>query len=126
MDVNYHTKTDFPKKDGINCVYRINTGANDYLGINTRQVSGGYVTESDINLNMYFVWANSAQPNAIDTGSVFYHEQGHTFGLGESTVTAAIMYYGCLRINCRERFITNYYGFRYDCALQSNGKISTY
>lgn len=51
---------------------------------------------SDVLLNMKYNYANSAQPNAYDTGSVFQHESGHAIGIDHPEAgvysTASIMY----------------------------------
>lgn len=87
-----HTETSYPNNDGKNYVYRMDTGTGDYLGQTQGYVSGGYRVNADININMHFAWANSAQPDCYDTGSVLLHELGHVMGLDHSANTDAVMY----------------------------------
>lgn len=81
-----HSRSDFPtKSDGLSLVYRIPVGINGYVAINRKYYykSDGIIFESDINFNMSHKFANSAQPGAFDTYSIFLHETGHTVGLGD-------------------------------------------
>jgi hypothetical protein len=88
-----HSYTNYPNNDGVNLVYRVNTGSPTYLAEVQPYNSGNYVVSADINLNMYFSWANSAQPGYYDVGTAFLHELGHVMGLGHSTnINAAAMY----------------------------------
>jgi len=89
-----HTSTNYPSNDSNNYVYRVDTGTGDYLGQTTwyYNSSTNITSEADININMHYSWANSAQPGYYDTGSVFYHEQGHVIGLNHSATNAAVMY----------------------------------
>lgn len=70
------------KNDGKNYIYAEDVGAG-YVAQNHYWWSGNKLTESDINLNMYYSWSNSAQSGRYDVYSVFLHELGHTIGLGD-------------------------------------------
>lgn len=86
-----HSKTAFPRQDAMNGIYRVAV-SDDYVAYTYRYVSHSIITEADINLNMNWGWANSAQPNCFDVWSVFMHEVGHAIGIGHSTKTDAVMY----------------------------------
>ena len=89
-----HNLTNYASGDGQNSIYRINIGNQDYIAENTVWY-GDYVIESDINFNMYYSFANSAQPNAFDVWSIFLHETGHTAGLDDlysSSYSTSVMY----------------------------------
>ncbi|MGI6360996.1 MAG: matrixin family metalloprotease [Bacillota bacterium] len=93
-----HTDGVYPHKDGISCVYRINAGAGaGYVAQASTQSNllTKNVTESDINFNMHYSWANSAKAGSYDVWSIFQHESGHTAGLGHSANTSAVMYKYC-------------------------------
>lgn len=74
----------FYKDDGKNYIYAEDVGrgyvAHNHFWWST---TGGKLTQSDINLNMYYSWANSAKSGCYDVYSVFLHELGHTMGLGD-------------------------------------------
>lgn len=86
-----HSKTAYPKKDGMNAIYAV-SDEDDYVAKCTWYYSGNYVIEADINLNMKYQWANSAQSGRYDVWSVFMHEVGHAVGMGHSSSTSAVMY----------------------------------
>lgn len=72
----------FPKDDGKNYIYAEDVGRG-YVAYNQYWWSTtSKLTQSDINLNMYYSWANSAKSGCYDVYSVFLHELGHTMGLG--------------------------------------------
>jgi len=89
-----HSRTDYPNDDGKNYIYAKNTGTTDYVGQTTTyyNTSTGVAKSSDINLNMYYSWANSAQPGKFDVWTVFLHETGHAAGMGHSSNSSAVMY----------------------------------
>lgn len=89
-----HTYSNYPLREGINRVYRVPVGTDEYLGQNTTYYSllTGTVEDTDININVSHPWANSAQPGKYDLYTVFLHEAGHAAGLGHSSYTAAVMY----------------------------------
>lgn len=90
--INRHYKTSYPNYDGMNAIYRVNVGA-DYLAQTTwwRHNGTNIISEADININMYYPYANSAQPGKFDTWTVFIHEAGHVIGLNHSEYTEAVM-----------------------------------
>ena len=109
-----HSATDYPTKDGINRIYRKNIYSTDYVGQATWYTVNGITTEADINLNMYYNWANSAQPNAFDLWTVFLHEAGHVYGLSDidpdnaaNDVYKNRVMYGKVAKNTTKRYITS-------------------
>jgi len=86
-----HSNTNYPNNDGVSLVYRVNAGT-AYLAEVQPYNSGSYVVSADININMYYAWANSAQAGYYDTGSAFTHELGHVMGLGHAVISGAVMY----------------------------------
>lgn len=93
----------FPKDDGNSYIYAQDVGE-DYVAYNRIRYKNNAVTESDINLNMYFNWANSQQENCYDVYTVFLHELGHSVGLGDMKHSEwrCIMYYS-VRVNTLRR-----------------------
>jgi hypothetical protein len=92
-----HNTTGYWTNDSNNYIYREDAGVGYLAETSTWRNSSNQVTEFDININIYYPWANSAQPNYYDLYSVFLHEIGHPFGLGDlynSSDSAAVMYYG--------------------------------
>lgn len=89
-----HSTTNYPSNDGNNYIYRVNTGTGDYVAQTTRYYNATtkVVASADINLNMYYKWANSAQSDRFDVWTVFVHEAGHVAGLAHSTNSSAVMY----------------------------------
>lgn len=84
------------KADGQSTIFRYSTGSNDYVAKNYIRINFNlhYVEESDININMFHSFANSAKPQTYDIFSVFLHEAGHTAGLDENwTMPGTVMYY---------------------------------
>lgn len=84
----------YPDKDGKNYIYRIDVG-DDYVAQCVYWYTFGALKQSDININVYHSFANSAQPDCFDLYSVFLHETGHTMGLGDlynSSDSSAVMY----------------------------------
>lgn len=101
-----HNKTDYPNNDGNNYIYRVNAGSGYVAQCTTYYNSStGIASSSDININMYYAWANSAQPGAYDVWSVFLHESGHTAGLGHSSISSAVMYKS-ISTNTTKRYLT--------------------
>lgn len=99
--------TGYPSRDGVNRVYRIDVGR-DYLAECTTWYTGDRVLESDININVYYAYANSAQPGCYDLYSVFLHETGHTMGLRDlydESDQLAVMY-GIQNTNTMKRNLT--------------------
>ena len=87
-----YSRTDYPVQDGVNEVFRVNTGKADYLQETRRFQTTGILLEADVNVNMHYRWTNSAQPYAYDFKSVFLHEMGHVCGLSHSEYESAVMY----------------------------------
>lgn len=81
---NTHSDEDgYYTRDYNNYIYRIDAGSG-YVGIAaTWASSSGVVSECDINLNMYYSWANSAQSGCYDVYSIILHEFGHPLGLAD-------------------------------------------
>lgn len=92
-----HTKTDYPTQDNVNRVYRVCMGQESGVLAENQPYLNLYwqVIESDININMSFTWANSAQPGKMDLWTVFMHEAGHTIGLSDEGKNhpEAVMYF---------------------------------
>ncbi len=74
--------TGYYTRDYKNYIYRIDAGSG-YVGIAATWASSGVVSECDINLNMYYSWANSAQSGCYDVYSIILHEFGHPLGLAD-------------------------------------------
>lgn len=87
-----HYSTNYPSNDNNCYIYAVNTGTGDYVAQTHYYTSGSVMVAPDINMNMYYSWANSAQPNAYDVWSVFLHEAGHAAGLSHSSSSSAVMY----------------------------------
>lgn len=100
-----HSKTAYPLRDGMNAIYAV-TVSDTYVAQCTWYYSGNYVIEADINLNMSYRWANSAQSGCYDVWSVFMHEVGHSVGLGHSSEQSAVMYPE-VRTNYTRRSLSN-------------------
>ena len=90
-----HTATNYPSSDGNNYIYRKDVGAG-YLAQNTNwyNTSTWSVVESDINVNVYYPWANSAQSGCYDVYTVMLHEFGHSVGLGD--ISSVLSYDTCV------------------------------
>ena len=115
-----HYRTDYPSNDGENLIYRVNTGTNDYVGQATRYTYGNTIVSADINLNMYYSWANGAGANVYDVWTVFVHEAGHAAGLSHSAIRNAVMY-PTVSTNSTNRYLSNddYTGIRVNYGLES-------
>lgn len=105
-----HTKTSgYPRRDDNCYVYRINTGTSDYVAQCTSYRNlFGYLYEADININVYYAFANSAQVGCYDLYSIFLHETGHAMGLSDlygSSDSAKVMY-GYVNTNTTKRNLT--------------------
>ena len=74
--------TGYYTRDYNNYIYRIDAGSG-YVGVAATWASGNVVSECDINLNMYYSWANSAQSGCYDVYSIILHEFGHPLGLAD-------------------------------------------
>lgn len=106
---NTHSSTSgYPTKDGKNYIYRIDVGQ-DYVaqcyywwGIL------GNLQQSDVNINVYYSFANSAQPKCYDLYSVFLHETGHAMGLKDlySDSDKPAVMYGYSYVNTTKRNLT--------------------
>lgn len=97
----------YAKRDGKNYIYRMDVGA-DYVAQCAYWPDYNLIQESDININVYYSYANSAQPNCYDLYTVFLHETGHAVGLAdlyESSDSAAVMY-GTAFTNMTKRSLT--------------------
>ena len=75
-------RTGYYNNDGKNYIYAEDVGR-DYVAQNHYWYSSYKLTQSDININMYYSWANSAAVDCYDVYSVFLHELGHSMGLGD-------------------------------------------
>lgn len=104
-----HSSTGYSNDDGNNYVYKEDAGT-DYVAQCWYQWNlFGTLTESDININSYYSWANSAQSGCYDLYSVFLHETGHAAGLADlydSGDSAAVMY-GYSSTNTTKRVLTS-------------------
>ena len=103
-----HSSTGYHNTDGNNYIYKEDVGA-DYVA-ECWYIWGffGTLTESDININSYYSWANSAQPDCYDLYSVFLHETGHAAGLADlySPSDSAAVMYGYSATNTTKRSLT--------------------
>lgn len=103
--------TGYPNKDGLNYIYRMDVGE-DYLAQCYFWWNGltGKLTQCDININMYYSWANGAVQNSYDLYSVFLHETGHTAGLADIYDDAyqSVVMYGYSDPNTMKRNLTSY------------------
>ncbi len=83
--------------DGENKVYRVSWGQIGVVARNYTHADNynkNMIYESDININMSYTWANSAQPGKYDFWSAFLHEAGHTVGIADNQgVPDSVMYY---------------------------------
>ena len=110
MSSSTHSSTSgYPKKDGNNYVYRIDVGE-DYVAqcYYWWNIFTGSLSQSDININVYYSFANSAKAGCYDLYSVFLHETGHTMGLKDlydDSDSAAVMY-GYSSTNKTKRSLT--------------------
>lgn len=107
MSSSTHSSTSgYPLKDGKNYVYRMDVGPG-YLGECHYWWNSltGELTQSDININVYYSFANSAMKGCYDLYSVFLHETGHAMGLndlyGENDKKAVM--YGIMYTNTTKR-----------------------
>lgn len=93
-----HSKTDYPKTDGKNYIYKLNIFSTAYVAESTivYNTSTRVVVEADINFNMSYKFANlvanGSHIGCYDVWSVFIHEAGHVAGLDHSSYSAAVMY----------------------------------
>ena len=103
-----HSSTGYHNNDGKNYIYKEDAGT-DYVAQCWYEWNiFGSLTESDININSYYSWANSAQPNCYDLYRVFRHETVHAAGLADlysSSDSAAVMY-GYSSTNTTKRSLT--------------------
>ena len=76
--------------DGVSCVSDFKYGQNGQVAVNYYLYdSSNYITQSDININKSYSWANSAQAGKYDSWTVLLHEFGHTVGLADIPVNTA-------------------------------------
>lgn len=97
-------------KDGKNYIYAEDVG-DTYVAQNHYWWTNYKLEQSDININMYYSWANSAAPNCFDVYSVFLHELGHSIGLGDVETAGykdkAIMYHLVYRNTERRELLSD-------------------
>lgn len=93
ISASTHSSSGYPDDDGNNYVYKEDAGT-DYVAECWYQWNNGSLTESDINTNSYYSWANSAQSGCYDLYTVFLHETGHAAGLADvyTSYDEAVMY----------------------------------
>lgn len=115
-----HYKHDYPNNDNKNYIYRTYLSANDYVAQTTRYTTNDEIVSADINFNMYFNWANSANPNTYDVWTVFLHEAGHAAGLSHSAYSSSVMY-PTVSTNTLKRYLSDddRTGIRVNYGLQS-------
>lgn len=106
--------TDYPKQDGINKIYHQTAFAPVYVGENTLYFGVDTIIESDININMYYAWANSAQPGKYDVWSVILHEAGHTIGLDDHEADSSSVMYYKVYTNSTKRYLSSLDKFAVD------------
>lgn len=96
-----------PQKNGTKTVTKRYIGYG-YVAVCERYLdaTNTYVIETDIDLNTYWQFANSAQPGCYDVQSIFTHELGHVLRIGESTVYADTMYSTAKLNNTDNRTVT--------------------
>lgn len=82
-DDTHSSATGYATRDQNNYIYRVDAGAGYVAQASSWKTSAGRVVECDINLNMYYPWANEAQSNCFDVYTIILHEMGHPLGLGD-------------------------------------------
>lgn len=90
----HSTESGYPNLDGKNYIYRTNVGEG-YVAQCYYWYILGILIETDININVYYSFANSAQSGCYDLYSIFLHEVGHAAGLADlydSSYSSSVMY----------------------------------
>lgn len=104
-------RSGYPKNDGNNYIYAEDVGQGYAAQNHYWWSSSNKVTQSDININMYYSWADSAVEGAYDVYSVFLHELGHTVGLGDvkeaSYKDKAVMYHAAIKNAERRKLLSD-------------------
>lgn len=106
---NTHSSTSgYPTKDGKNYIYRIDVGQDYVAQCYYWWGVLGNLQQSDVNINVYYSFANSAQPKCYDLYSVFLHETGHAMGLKDlySDSDKPAVMYGYSYVNTTKRNLT--------------------
>lgn len=107
MSSSTHSSTSgYPSRDGKPYVYRINVGNGYVAQCYSYRNLFGYLYEADININVYYKYANSAQPGCYDLYSVFLHEAGHAAGLADLESPRYPVMYGYSSTNTTKRNLT--------------------
>lgn len=107
MSSSTHSSTSgYPSRDGKPYVYRINVGSGYVAQCRSYRNLFGYLYEADININVYYKYANSAQPGCYDLYSVFLHETGHAAGLADLESPSYPVMYGYSSTNTTKRNLT--------------------
>lgn len=105
-----HASSGYPSDDSKNYIYKEDAGTS-YVAQCWRQynTTTGEVLETDININVYYSLANSAQSGCYDLYSIFLHETGHTMGLKDlyDKSDADAVMYGYVSTNTTKRDLTD-------------------
>lgn len=83
-----------PSNNGVKTITKNDYGNDAILGENIPYYNlfHTYVLETDIRVNIYYPFANSAQPGKYDIQSLLTHELGHSLRIGHSTVASDTMF----------------------------------